>query len=89
MIKILIRIAGLNCRAGDATEANSLDPFLDSVAIWQQKGLSKPNSTTREMQYISREKVERMRNMILEYFSAKYFSSPGSKIHFYSVAEWK
>jgi hypothetical protein len=31
MIKNLICIAGLNCRAGDATEA--------SVAIWQQKGL--------------------------------------------------
>ena len=30
------------------------------------------------MPTISREKVERMRNMILEWFSAKYFSSSGS-----------
>jgi hypothetical protein len=41
------------------------------------------------MRRISREKVERMRNMILECFSAKYFSSPGSSIRFYSVAKWK
>ena len=44
---------------------------------------------TSEMRKISREKVERMRNMILECFSAKYFSSPGSWIRFYSVAKWK
>jgi hypothetical protein len=30
------------------------------------------------MRSLSCEKVERMRNMILEFFSAKYFSSPGS-----------
>ena len=49
----------------------------------------RPNSTTSEMRKISREKVEHMRNMILECFSAKYFSSPGSWIGFYSVAKWK
>ena len=38
----------------------------------------RPNSMTSEMRKILREKVERMRNMILECFSAKYFSSPGS-----------
>jgi hypothetical protein len=32
----------------------------------------------RKMPKISHEKVERMRKMILECFSAKYFSSPGS-----------
>ena len=49
----------------------------------------RPNSTTSEMRKISREKVERMRTMILECFSEKYFSSPGSRICFYSVAKWK
>ena len=37
--------------------------------------LIRHNSTTK-MRKISREKVERMRNMILECFSAKYFSLP-------------
>jgi hypothetical protein len=55
---------------------------LDSEIFWCHA--LRPNSTTSEMRKISREKVERMRNMILECFSAKCFSSPGSLIHFYS-----
>ena len=43
-----------------------------------KNALLRPNSTTSEMRKSSREMVERMRNMILECFSAKYFSSPGS-----------